>query len=90
MELRIKARVTGKVQGVWYRKSTMEQAKTIGVTGFVRNERDGSVYFEAQGSQQQLSDLVSWSRLGPDEAVVTDVEYESIPVIAESDFIIVY
>ena len=42
--------VQGKVQGVWFRDSTMKEAKRLGINGFVRNEPDGSVYVEAEGA----------------------------------------
>jgi acylphosphatase len=41
--------VSGKVQGVWFRKSTQDKARELGLRGFVRNQPDGSVYIEASG-----------------------------------------
>ena len=73
-------RIYGKVQGVWYRASTERQAKTLGLTGFVRNEPDGSVYVEAEGEISGLQKLVDWCKEGPPFAQVKKVEFEEIPV----------
>jgi acylphosphatase len=64
-------KVTGKVQGVFFRASTKDQAEYFGIKGFVRNERDGSVYIEAEGDSQNLDQFIEWCRRGPSRAVVT-------------------
>jgi len=69
-------RITGRVQGVWFRNSTRSKAQELGVTGFVRNEPDGSVYIEAEGDESALKKLVEWCRLGPPRAKVEGVELE--------------
>ncbi|GIV33679.1 MAG: acylphosphatase [Chitinophagales bacterium] len=68
-------RVTGKVQGVWYRDSARKKALELGITGFVRNEADGSVYIEAEGTAEQLDQFTAWCRQGPPLARVEKVEY---------------
>lgn len=68
--------VTGKVQGVWYRKSTLEKASEIGLKGFVQNMPDGSVYIEAEGSKVQLDMLLSWCKKGPEFASVQEVTFQ--------------
>lgn len=83
---RVAIRITGKVQGVFYRQSTREKAEELGLTGFVRNEPDGSVYAEAQGPEEQLERLISWCRRGPSRAVVTGVQVSDIPAGNESRF----
>lgn len=65
--------VTGKVQGVFYRASTEKIAKQIGLTGFVRNEANGDVYIEAQGTEEQLQELITWCKRGPERAIVRAV-----------------
>lgn len=65
--------VRGKVQGVFYRQSTAEQASALGVTGTVRNLADGSVEVYAQGEPGQLEALVDWCKNGPPRAIVTSV-----------------
>ena len=65
--------VEGKVQGVWFRDSTMKEAQRHGIKGFVRNEPDGSVYIEAEGDTDKLDGFVKWCHSGPEKAVVTNV-----------------
>ncbi|HMB68681.1 MAG TPA: acylphosphatase [bacterium] len=66
-------RVTGTVQGVFFRVSTQRAANDRGVTGTVRNEPDGSVFIEAEGHDRALDDFVAWCRRGPANAVVREV-----------------
>ncbi len=66
--------VTGKVQGVWYRGSAQNQARLLGLRGFVRNLPDGSVYAEAEGTDEQLQAFIDWCWQGPELAGVEKVE----------------
>ncbi len=66
-------RVTGKVQGVFFRKHTIRFAEQNSITGIVRNEPDGSVLIEAEGDEQDLVKLVVWCHTGPKRAVVENV-----------------
>lgn len=70
----IAARVFGKVQGVFFRASTQQQAVALGITGFVKNEKDGTVYLEAVGEPVALESLVEWLHKGPKHASVDKVE----------------
>jgi len=67
--------VFGKVQGVFFRASTREKATELGINGWVKNESDGSVLIEAEGSDDKLQSLISWCRQGPPQAQVEKVEY---------------
>lgn len=67
-------RVTGKVQGVFFRDSTRNKANDLGVKGFVRNEPDGSVYIEAEAGEETLKEFTEWCKQGPSSAVVDDIE----------------
>ena len=49
--------VTGKVQGVWFRDSTLKKAHELGVKGFVKNQPDGSVYIEAEGTPSAIKEF---------------------------------
>ena len=70
-------RVKGRVQGVFFRVSTMEKAKACGVKGTVRNEPDGSVFIEAEGKDRGLDDLVAWCKQGgPPHASVSEVDVQ--------------
>ena len=77
---RIRVQVSGRVQGVYYRASTEEQARVIGVTGWVRNLDNGDVEFEAQGTPEQLERLLQWARRGPARARVDDLQQSSCPL----------
>lgn len=72
-----KIRIEGLVQGVWFRKSTMEIARQLGLTGFVQNQRYGSVYIEAEGTEVQLQKMIAWCLNGPDRARVNKVEVDT-------------
>jgi acylphosphatase len=73
---RIIIKVYGSVQGVFFRYTTKKVAKKLGLTGFVKNMPDGSVYIEAEGSEEDLSELLNFAEKGPKYAEVTDIEYE--------------
>ncbi|HSH42307.1 MAG TPA: acylphosphatase [Arenicellales bacterium] len=66
--------VFGRVQGVWYRGTTREQARRLGLTGWVRNCPDGSVETLACGTPEALAEFRSWLHDGPDAARVDRVE----------------
>ncbi|KAA1247538.1 acylphosphatase [Aquimarina sp. RZ0] len=65
--------VTGKVQGVWYRKNTRKKALELGIQGFVKNQIDGSVYIEGEGEENLLNMFLTWCNEGPEFAEVSDV-----------------
>ncbi|HEY8606952.1 MAG TPA: acylphosphatase [Noviherbaspirillum sp.] len=67
-------RITGRVQGVGYRASFEAQAKALGLSGWVRNRRDGSVEALVDGDVQALAQIVEWARRGPPAARVEAVE----------------
>jgi acylphosphatase len=71
---RARLRITGQVQGVFYRASASEQARHLGLTGWVRNAGDGAVLLEAQGPVERVEALVAWCWQGPPAARVDDVE----------------
>jgi acylphosphatase len=68
--------VSGRVQGVFYRASTREQGEHLGLAGWVRNRRDGSVEMHVQGPAPYVDALVAWCRGGPPAASVDDVACE--------------
>lgn len=70
--------VTGRVQGVFFRKHTQEEALRLGLTGFVMNLPDGRVLIEAAGTTEAIEALISWSRQGPSRAEVTNIQVEEI------------
>ncbi len=74
----IEARIHGKVQGVFFRASTQEKAEELGLTGYVLNERGGTVYLEAEGAPDKLEKLVTWLHKGPEHARVDKVEVKEL------------
>ena len=70
--------VRGKVQGVWFRASTREQALALGLHGVARNLHDGSVEVRAFGSARALDALEAWLALGPPLARVDALIRESL------------
>lgn len=70
--------VKGLVQGVWYRANTLEQAKQLGLTGWVRNLPDGTVEVIACGQRDRVLALHAWLQKGPPKAKVSEVIYEEI------------
>ncbi len=67
-------RVTGKVQGVFYRAHTVEEALRLGLTGTVRNMPDGSVEVVATGARGKVEHMVAWCRGGPKAARVESID----------------
>ncbi|TAK78372.1 MAG: acylphosphatase [Gammaproteobacteria bacterium] len=70
--------VSGKVQGVWFRASTKEQADQLGISGWVRNLPDGRVEVLACGDKNSIDTLHQWLQHGPRLAQVTDLSYEEL------------
>jgi acylphosphatase len=71
----IRINVSGNVQGVCFRASARDEARRIGVAGWVRNLSDGTVEVFAQGQEEKVDRLLSWCYQGPPGAYVTDVDY---------------
>ena len=69
--------ISGIVQGVGFRYSMMAQARQLGVSGWVRNRRNGSVEAMIAGDAAQIEQMLAWSRIGPAGAVVEQVMVET-------------
>jgi len=78
--------ISGRVQGVGFRWSVTKEAIIRGITGFVKNLSDGSVYIEAEGYKEQLDAFVEWCRKGPGRSIVKSIKLESSPPVNYSDF----
>ncbi|HTP50089.1 MAG TPA: acylphosphatase [Anaeromyxobacteraceae bacterium] len=77
-------RVTGVVQGVGYRQSTVFEAERLELSGAVRNLPDGSVEVLAEGASERLERLVAWCRRGPPGARVRAVDVQWQEALGES------
>lgn len=71
---RVHLMVHGRVQGVFFRAHTCDEARRRGLMGLVRNTPDGCVEIIAEGRRRDLDDLVGWCRVGPPAARVDDVD----------------
>ena len=74
--VRAHVRISGKVQGVYFRASTQASAQRLGVTGWVRNLRDGDVEAVFEGPKDAVEKLIAWCHRGPDKARVRQVIVE--------------
>lgn len=69
----IHTRITGRVQGVFFRDSTRKQARMLGLRGWVKNVPDGSVEAVFQGEKEELEEIQKWLNIGPPHAKVEKV-----------------
>lgn len=67
-------KIYGRVQGVFFRTEAANQAKALGLTGWVRNKEDGTVELVAEGEREILSQLHQWCRKGPPPSKVETVK----------------
>ncbi|MCK4622562.1 MAG: acylphosphatase [Desulfuromonadales bacterium] len=75
-QVRAEVRVTGRVQGVWFRQNTLQKAEKYAVKGWVRNNPDRSVEAVFEGEENAVRAVVAWCRNGPELALVADVQLE--------------
>jgi acylphosphatase len=71
-------RVYGRVQGVFYRQWALNQARALGVTGWVRNCPDGTVEAHLEGEEAAVAQMIQSMRQGPSQARVEDLTVESV------------
>lgn len=82
--------VSGRVQGVWYRGSARDEARRLGLSGWIRNRADGTVESVACGSPEALGEFKAWLHQGPSGARVDSVEEsEGSEAPDGEDFVIV-
>ena len=73
--VRVHAMIFGRVQGVFFRATTQQQAAGLQLAGWVRNRRDGTVELVAEGPAEQVDALIAWCHDGPPMARVDRVEH---------------
>lgn len=84
---RISIIISGRVQGVFFRYKTKHEAGNLGLTGWVRNNSNGSVEILAEGNKDRLEELVAWCKSGPRLANVENIEVKWLPSKGEfNDF----
>jgi len=88
-ERAVRARISGTVQGVSYRVWTRGEAMRLGLTGWVRNERDGSVTVLIAGADAAVTAIIDRLWQGPRGALVSNVEVEEAADDAPADFRII-
>lgn len=89
-EITLHAFVSGRVQDVWFRQSTKEQAISLGLKGWVRNLNDGRVEVLAAGEEKAVRQLEAWLAQGPELANVAEVSSDfSEPDQSLSEFDVV-
>ncbi|MFO8041445.1 MAG: acylphosphatase [Sodalinema sp.] len=82
----IRVMISGRVQGVGFRYSTQQQARQLGVSGWVRNRRNGTVEALFEGDPALVQNAVAWCHQGPAAAEVQTVETCGEPPQQLSDF----
>jgi acylphosphatase len=82
----LRCRISGRVQGVFFRASTREQARQLGLGGHARNLPDGSVEVLACGPERAVAALQEWLWLGPPAARVEAVDCEPVEMVPPEDF----
>ncbi len=80
MKKHLNIKIYGLVQGIFFRASAKEQADELDVTGFARNEPDGSVYIEVEGNEKNLNEFLKWCHSGPSLARVEKVKISENPL----------
>ena len=85
----IKIKVEGQVQGVFFRQTTQEKARELGLKGTVKNCDDDSVEIIATGTKEQLDKLINWCREGPPRATVTNVTTQELSLQTFYNFSII-
>ena len=74
----IQARISGRVQGVWYRAWTQKEATARHLRGWVRNRNDGSVEVVFAGERAQVERMIDACRQGPTAAQVLNIDFQVI------------
>lgn len=77
-------KISGLVQGVFFRAEAKEQADNLGISGFAQNMPDGSVYIETEGEKKNLDEFLKWCYKGPtmaqvEKVIVTEEKTKNFP-----------
>ena len=82
MKQHLNIKVYGLVQGVFFRATAQKEAQKLNLTGFAKNEEDGSVYIEAEGEKKNLDKFIKWCNIGPsmaraEKVVISEAELKN-------------
>lgn len=80
--------IHGRVQGVFFRKYTVDAAKKFEVNGFVKNTTDGKVYIEATGTEEAINKFIKWCHVGSPLSKVVEVVVTQMALINFNSFTI--
>jgi acylphosphatase len=86
----VHVRVSGRVQGVYYRAFTTDKAKSLGVNGWIRNLPGGGVEAVLEGERQKVGELLKSMKAGPSGSMVLGMEFSEIECKGYQDFEIEY
>ncbi|GMA32943.1 acylphosphatase [Litorihabitans aurantiacus] len=84
--MRVNVVVSGRVQGVGFRWSTVSEAERLGLAGWVRNLADGTVEAEVEGPEDAVAAMVAWLHHGPDAAEVAGAQVHDVPPTGRDGF----
>lgn len=88
-QVRMRILIEGRLQGMNFRYHTQQQAKKLGVTGFIRTLSDGRIEIEAQGDEDQVTKMLAWCQQEPQSAHIKTILYRyDEPTERYSDFIV--
>jgi acylphosphatase len=85
-DARARVVVRGRVQGVFFRVETRDRARSLGLSGWVRNAPDGSVEAVFEGDRERIESMLAWCRRGPSLAQVDEVQAEWEEPVGEEGF----
>ena len=89
MKKRIHIKIYGRVQAVWFRKWAQSKANELGISGWAKNEPNGSLSLQAEGNEAGLSRFVEECQEGPEKAIITDLITNDIESVDEEGFNII-
>lgn len=84
--VRLRIQVHGQVQGVFFRARAQERAQALGISGFARNEPDGTVTVECEGPAHAVEEMRAWCETGPPRAEVERIETTGLEPNGETGF----
>jgi len=84
-KIRVHVYISGRVQGVGYRYSTLDQAQKLGIAGWVKNTYDRKVEAVFEGDENIVEQMLLWCKSGPPMSFVTDIEVQKGQYTGEFD-----